>query len=63
MSVKPYSRASSPEENEPPLRRCDVGIGGKRGDRAADEARALRDRDEVRVHAPSPSRQFSSVTR
>ena len=51
MSVKPYSRARPPEENEPPLRRWSVRVGGERGDRAADEARGLGDRPEVRVAA------------
>ena len=51
MSVKPYSCASPPDENEPPFRRRDVRVGGERGDRPADEARALGDRGEVRAAA------------
>ena len=47
--MKPYSRARPPEENEPPLRRVDVGVGGQGRDRTADEARRLGDRDEVRA--------------
>ena len=38
-----------------------VRVGGERGDRAADEARALRDRGEMRAAAVA-SRQFASVT-
>ena len=59
--MKPYSRASSPEENEPPLRRATSGSAA----RAATARPTKRGLSEIAAKWPPAagvSRQVSSVT-
>jgi hypothetical protein len=59
--VKPYSRASAPEENEPPLRRATSGSAA----RAATARPTKRELSEIAAKwgfTAAPSRQFASVT-
>ena len=53
-SVKPYSRASDADQNEPPVRSRMFGIGGQRDHGQAVELRRLPEADVEAVQLASP---------